>query len=279
MTKVLGEKPDFSKESIRINTYSRWPTHAPLSAKKLARAGFYYMGNSLFVKCFSCNVVYGDWKFVDDAFTKHREISKACEFLKKIYGPQQTDTESDDFLMQMKIEKNRLDTYVNWPHKNLPPSHMAKAGFFFLHQSDKTKCAFCSGLIYNWNETYIPLCEHVKHFPKCPFILTKGKDECGWQKSLSFSENKSSLAMQVSIKTRGVVESQKDLQDFGVYSEDTPKHANMLSVNKRFKTFEDWPKSHVLQAESLADAGFLHTYERRYQMLSLQRCALQLGRI
>lgn len=45
----------------------------------------------------------------------------------------------------MLIESNRLKTFKNWPNPNVSPSSLAKAGFFYLNQSDQVKCAYCKG--------------------------------------------------------------------------------------------------------------------------------------
>lgn len=59
------------------------------------------------------------------------------------------------FFKMMKYERLRLITYLlyghQWPKMDLiSPSELAKAGFFYLHD-DAVQCAFCRGVIGQWN--------------------------------------------------------------------------------------------------------------------------------
>jgi len=78
---------DPSKESslgfelIRLGTFSSFPgTYAP-SSITLARAGFYFIGESDTVECFHCHVRYCNWNTRDDPFVVHRRISPSCGFI------------------------------------------------------------------------------------------------------------------------------------------------------------------------------------------------------
>lgn len=68
-------------------------------------------------------------------------------------------------------ESVRLQTFINWPIPEIvTPESLARAGFYFLHQSDKTKCAFCDGVVGSWEVGDDPDREHRRHFPSCPFV-------------------------------------------------------------------------------------------------------------
>lgn len=71
-------------------------------------------------------------------------------------------------------ESERYTTFSTWPTTALPDARlMAKNGWFYLGDMDRTQCAFCTGVLRNWGATDVPMTEHSNHFPKCPFILGK----------------------------------------------------------------------------------------------------------
>ncbi|KAG1684193.1 Baculoviral IAP repeat-containing protein 3 [Nymphon striatum] len=80
---------------------------------------------------------------------------------------------------RFKSEKLRLDSYAFGWSCSIPPLKMAQAGFYYIFSQDKVQCAFCNGIIGNWNDKDDPLTEHKRHFPSCPFVLkTNLKNDC-----------------------------------------------------------------------------------------------------
>nr|XP_039263544.1 E3 ubiquitin-protein ligase XIAP-like [Styela clava]XP_039263551.1 E3 ubiquitin-protein ligase XIAP-like [Styela clava] len=73
----------------------------------------------------------------------------------------------------MRTLQNRIESFQrNWPNRILAtPSQIAKAGFFFLGESDKTKCFYCNGGLQNWDANDEPWTEHAKWFPGCEFVI------------------------------------------------------------------------------------------------------------
>uniref|UniRef100_T1IM88 RING-type domain-containing protein n=1 Tax=Strigamia maritima TaxID=126957 RepID=T1IM88_STRMM len=68
-------------ERHRLESFSRWPANAPIEAKKLAKAGFYYKGKDFSVKCFSCSRTIEEWNFGDQAIQKHANLNPNCDFV------------------------------------------------------------------------------------------------------------------------------------------------------------------------------------------------------
>jgi hypothetical protein len=60
----------------------RWDQSVPISADKLSEAGFYFIGVSDFVKCFSCSGIMSNWAKEDDPFTLHMTHFPDCHFVK-----------------------------------------------------------------------------------------------------------------------------------------------------------------------------------------------------
>ncbi|XP_067657016.1 baculoviral IAP repeat-containing protein 2-like [Haliotis asinina] len=74
----------------------------------------------------------------------------------------------------MREEERRLMTYANWPSSSQDPAKLAEVGLFYTGQLDRVKCAFCMGVLKEWQPGDIPLAEHRRHFPYCGFI--QGED-------------------------------------------------------------------------------------------------------
>lgn len=51
------------------------------------------------------------------------------------------------------------------------PLALAAAGFFYLGVADQVQCAFCRGVVRDWEPQDEPRQEHMRLFPSCPFIL------------------------------------------------------------------------------------------------------------
>lgn len=72
----------------------------------------------------------------------------------------------------MRQYQSRLQSFANWPERiRATKEQIAKAGFFYLGQSDKTKCYYCNGGLQNWDANDEPWTEHAKWFPGCAFVL------------------------------------------------------------------------------------------------------------
>jgi E3 ubiquitin-protein ligase XIAP/baculoviral IAP repeat-containing protein 7/8 len=47
---------------------------------------------------------------------------------------------------------------------------LAKAGFFYFNKEEEVQCAFCLGIVKEWQSTDDPFLVHQSKFPLCPFI-------------------------------------------------------------------------------------------------------------
>lgn len=76
----------------------------------------------------------------------------------------------DPFYQRMASEEARLLTYGNWNNFcPVTPGQLAKAGFFYTNSDDRVQCAFCHGVLRNWEPNDDVMYEHRTHFPKCHF--------------------------------------------------------------------------------------------------------------
>lgn len=73
---------------------------------------------------------------------------------------------------QYKTDDQRLLTFAKWPKSDIvKPEVLAAAGFIYLGEGDMVVCVFCSGKLRTWEPGCIPLQDHQRFFPNCPFIV------------------------------------------------------------------------------------------------------------
>lgn len=70
----------------RLETFTEWPPGIKQTPLELAQAGFYYLGKSDQVICFSCELGLKHWKEQDNPWEDHAKCSPNCEFLLKERG-------------------------------------------------------------------------------------------------------------------------------------------------------------------------------------------------
>ncbi|RDA95065.1 hypothetical protein CP533_2114 [Ophiocordyceps camponoti-saundersi (nom. inval.)] len=117
-----------------------------------------------------------------------------------------------------------------WPHKQIAPASLAKAGFFFdptPASPDNVVCFLCAKPLDGWEAGDDPLLEHLKHAP-----------DCGWA-------------------TVAAIEA-----DVGDYGTQDPISSHMIEA--RQATFGDWwphdsKKGWKCKTKQLADAGWKYT--------------------
>ncbi|OQR69896.1 baculoviral IAP repeat-containing protein 2-like [Tropilaelaps mercedesae] len=231
----------------RLKSFGSWPSTAPISKEKVARAGFYYLGHRLETACASCKLEVSDWAFNDVAFSKHRDRSPRCPFVLR-QNSMKVPLEE-----KMKQPEQRLLTFLPWPKPEIDPQRLVNAGFYYINEGDKVRCAWCKGVIEQWQATDVPFDEHARNFPCCPFILNppsyacRGEDEVGHRNMCSTS---TSFGGQIDNAFP-----QGFIPHFG------PKHPNMVSQSSRLATFttlNKWPESVRVKPEDLVEAGFFY---------------------
>ena len=84
---------------------------------------------------------------------------------------QRINNNDPTLLEEMKYERQRVSSYTNWPRDtNIEPEALAQAGLFYLCRADRVKCAFCHGILRNWEPSEEPMRKHRRLFPGCPFL-------------------------------------------------------------------------------------------------------------
>ncbi|XP_023325589.1 uncharacterized protein LOC111699210 isoform X2 [Eurytemora carolleeae] len=85
----------------RLDTYSnskfRWTSPSP---SELAEAGFYFIGPSDCVQCFSCETCQKHWKPAEDPWVRHTRRSPSCDYV--------IESRGEDFIAKILSEVKQL---------------------------------------------------------------------------------------------------------------------------------------------------------------------------
>lgn len=122
----------------------------------------------------------------------------------------------------LKILENRLRTFENFPLTWLSKESLARAGFFYINIGDQVKCAFCNGVIGQWEPNDQPIEEHRKFFPECSVVRAIDSD----------------------------VEEQQ-----GIQTVRTPKSPEYSTLDSRLRSYGNWDST-VQDPRTLSQAGF-----------------------
>lgn len=244
-------------EESRIRSFSTWPINAPVHPRQLTVCGFFATGNFLEAECNWCHLRISDWEYGDEVEQRHILANPICEFItnrnecgnvpfqsstNQLSQPQQSvdsettactipaSTAKEDQPLDLMIETNRLATFKNWPNPNISPQSLAKAGFFYLNRSDEVKCAWCKGVIAQWEKQDNAFNEHRRFFPDCPRVQ---------------------LGPLIEIVYDGI-------RDLGIQQIMPPKNPKYSSLDARLRTYSNWPIPDVQRPEGLAHAGLYY---------------------
>ena len=66
-----------------------------------------------------------------------------------------------------------MRTYDSWPTQPPKPTprFLARSGFFYLGNSDRTQCFSCAGIVKDWSATDNVHDCHARFFPRCRMVL------------------------------------------------------------------------------------------------------------
>ena len=81
----LQPRPDLKLAAARLETFRSWPIQIQRPSKlELSESGFYYIGYSDLVQCFSCGVRLCEWLTTDQPWVEHEKHSPNCMFLNMV---------------------------------------------------------------------------------------------------------------------------------------------------------------------------------------------------
>ncbi|XP_055959450.1 baculoviral IAP repeat-containing protein 2 isoform X2 [Patella vulgata] len=179
----------------------------------------------------------------------------------------------DSTRQTMVVEEARLRTFGNWPrYLAVRPAELARAGFYYLGSADRVQCAFCRGILRDWEEAENPVAEHWRYFSSCEFL--RGTD----RSNVPIIPNDSYIHDYVSthplssadedVRTATILKTSNlnllpsntpaTIEDLGIITE-MASFPNQAILATRVATFANWPRrSPIPSKEQIAEAGFYY---------------------
>lgn len=78
--------------------------------------------------------------------------------------------------VQMDQEKNRTNSFQDWPYSHLvTPETLVEAGLYYVGPDDTVRCFSCKTKIHKWEQGNKPLHEHLKVAPRCVYATQLAK--------------------------------------------------------------------------------------------------------
>lgn len=75
--------PSYADLAVRISSYTDWPADMTQTPHDLALAGFFYVGNDDYTRCFFCGGGLRNWEASDDPWFEHARWFKECAFVQQ----------------------------------------------------------------------------------------------------------------------------------------------------------------------------------------------------
>nr|CAB3225593.1 ZF(RING)-14 zinc finger protein [Phallusia mammillata] len=194
----LIQQLDLCKEVDRVRSFTHaWNRDNLPSPRRMANAGWFYLGNLDRTQCFSCGGVLRNWRISDYPSVEHVKHFPQCamamgqesrnipeqepEQLPQVSVRRLTEQEKIDLrnmfpcadprTPEMRSVQSRASTYTNWTYTRATPAMLAEAGYFSLGVRDRVKCYYCNGGLQNWRRNDDPWEQHAKWYPTCEFVL------------------------------------------------------------------------------------------------------------
>ncbi|KAK6177375.1 hypothetical protein SNE40_015488 [Patella caerulea] len=164
---------------LRMDTFTSWP-HALPTPQSLCTVGFYYIDNHNGdeVRCSYCLRTVKSWQRTHIPFIEHYCAGKECPFVQK-FRPVVSNLPS---MMDYSLHSPHFSFFINRKHSFagcesmfLPSTNkcaLAKAGFYYKGPGDMVQCFYCGIQLKSWEKYDIPVGEHYKWSPHCPFLYT-----------------------------------------------------------------------------------------------------------
>jgi len=145
----------------------------------------------------------------------------------------------------------RLSTFATWPASDaVRPQLLAENGFYYTGRDDTVQCYRCSLALGQWLAGDDPLTRHQRTNLYCPVATHNDTLNGAVQPSRELQLPFSSLQSDdVRTLVDAVTRSYPDEQSW--------QHLRLYSFRR--PTFRDWPHSDIVDAASLAHAGFFYT--------------------
>lgn len=180
----------------------------------------------------------------------------------------------------MNSEYARFKTFEThgWPSLSpVTPRDLAAAGMYYTGQGDKVACFACHGCLNNWEAGDIPIQEHKRVFPKCPYVLGQFCGNVPLEIGHNSPDSIPSTLPNFSIKSPppdvvatsklGIPASGRLIHPMDLVTATSPtpdvlrtcQHRNYAMENQRLESFRRWPSRSPMKPSILARAGFFYS--------------------
>nr|XP_045624378.1 baculoviral IAP repeat-containing protein 3-like [Procambarus clarkii] len=246
------------EEKNRLETFK--DCNFSVNSHVLAKAGFYYTHKANLLECSMCHFQIDATNVTQDEnriIALHKKEKPECTFNQNV---KRSISKKFDSYDSLRFEKERLNTYIDWPLEWLEPSDLARDGFYYLRTNDHVACVFCRGIVGAWERGETPRGEHQWHFPHCPFIrnqpvgnfpLIFNEKFEGYSVLLRNSKNSS---YRQGIDVCGL----SPMTDNGVHQHTIAKREDYLTLESRLASFNKWPERVTQKPTELSEAGFFY---------------------
>ncbi|XP_053339016.1 baculoviral IAP repeat-containing protein 7 [Clarias gariepinus] len=132
---TLGQAayPEMEPERTRLASFSSWPASSFVQPDTLARAGFFYTGQSDNVKCFFCDGNLRNWDPGDDPWQEHAKWFPRCEYLIQSRGREYINNVQQSFFNTPELASESQNSTA----RNVTTRHVVLSG-----QSASAACMF-----------------------------------------------------------------------------------------------------------------------------------------
>ncbi|XP_069172814.1 uncharacterized protein [Procambarus clarkii] len=246
------------EEKNRLETFK--DCNFSVNSHVLAKAGFYYTHKANLLECSMCHFQIDATNVNQDEnriIALHKKEKPECTFNQNV---KRSISKKFDSYDSLRFEKERLNTYIDWPLEWLEPSDLARDGFYYLRTNDHVACVFCRGIVGSWERGDTPRGEHQRHFPHCHFIrnqpvgnfpLIFNEKFEGYSIPLRNSKNSS---YRQGIDVCGL----SPMTDNGVHQHTIAKRKDYLTLESRLASFNNWPERVTQKPTELSEAGFFY---------------------
>nr|XP_045591760.1 baculoviral IAP repeat-containing protein 7-like [Procambarus clarkii] len=246
------------EEKNRLETFK--DCNFSVNSHVLAKAGFYYTHKANLLECSMCHFQIDATNVNQDEnriIALHKKEKPECTFNQNV---KRSISKKFDSYDSLRFEKERLNTYIDWPLEWLEPSDLARDGFYYLRTNDHVACVFCRGIVGSWERGDTPRGEHQRHFPHCQFIrnqpvgnfpLIFNEKFEGYSIPLRNSKN---LSYRQGIDVCGL----SPMTDNGVHQHTIAKRKDYLTLESRLASFNNWPERVTQKPTELSEAGFFY---------------------
>ncbi|KAK3585619.1 hypothetical protein CHS0354_004531 [Potamilus streckersoni] len=265
------ERERMSYEWLRLQTFINYPASAPGNGIRLARAGFYYSGNSTVTVCYACGGQHSGWNFHDDPFEIHRRISPDCPFLRGNPTYPNVPIMQEGELIGSQMGSNTSNTplsptMVNSLSSSNRISEMSLPAAFQSQSSTITQAQSSAALLPSIHNSQEGESEQQVSQQTMPEVEpSMGTAEDITLQPADAAEN----TQHKSAVVFGLVEPSGQVEDPGVVPtpgvdptpqtmSEQPKHPEYAPLSSRVNSYTSWPAHLDQTPQQMAEAGFYY---------------------